>query len=751
MGWTLLLALVLALGLALLAALARRRELAQLRATLGERERAERHGSARAALRHPVVDLSRCLGCGTCVAACPEEGVLALVHGQAAVVHGARCVGHAACERECPVGAITVTQGDLSQRRDVPVIDARLEAVGTPGLFLAGEVTAHALIHTAVAHGTAVAAEVGRRAQAGRACASEGALDLVIVGAGPAGLACSLEAKRLGLSFVTLDQADGPGGTVATYPRRKLVVSQPLELPLYGPLPRASYTKEELVGLWREIAADQALPIHGGEVFEGLERTEGETFRVRTQAGTYEARHVCLALGRRGTPRKLGVPGEELPKVAYSLLDASSYQGRRVLVVGGGDGAVETALGLAEQPGNEVLIAYRGEGFFRIRQRSAERLERYLAAGKLRVLFSSRVVAIGAEHVELAYATPEGEVTTRIPNDDVFVMAGGVAPFELLGRSGVSFDPALRPATRLPGEQGTGLVTALAAALVLALACLAFALWHADYYLLPAEARPEHAKHAWLRPGRALGLGFGLAALGLVGVNLLYLLRRAQRPRFPVWRLGSLKAWMTSHIATGVLAFLCAALHAGLAPRDTVGGHGLGALFVLIASGAVGRYFYAYVPRAANGRELALNEVKAELARLDASFAGEQAGFRTSARGAVLGLAERGQWGASFTTRLLALAGVQRELRRALARIAADGARLGVAPERVRATLRLARHAHRTALMAAHYEDLRCLAASWRWLHRWVAALMLLLVALHVLYALAYGAHAPFAGLGGER
>lgn len=239
MSWTLLLALVLALGVALFAALARRNELRRMEQRVADRERAVRHGSAQAQLQHPVVDLSRCLGCGTCVAACPEDGVLELVHGQALVVNGARCVGHAACERECPVGAITVTIANLAERTDVPVLDERLEAVGTPGLFLAGELTARALIKTAIEQGTRVAGEVARRVASEPSFDAE-TLDLCIVGAGPAGLACALEAKRLGLRFVVLEQEAQIGGTVAKYPRRKLVVTRPVAMPLHGAIPQGT-------------------------------------------------------------------------------------------------------------------------------------------------------------------------------------------------------------------------------------------------------------------------------------------------------------------------------------------------------------------------------------------------------------------------------------------------------------------------------------------------------------------------------
>ena len=752
MSWTLLVVLVLALGIALCAALLRRRELERMREHVADRDRAVRAGAQKAQLQHPVVDLSRCLGCGKCVNACPEEGVLAMVHGQAAVVNGARCTGVAACERECPVGAIQVTLTELDERRDVPALTAELEAVGTPGLFLAGEVTAHALIKTAVEHGTAVANVVGRRVRANaprslvaheaRVPVASGALggitdeerlhDLVVVGAGPAGLACSLEAKRLALDCVTIDQDASLGGTVAKYPRRKLVLTQPVELPLHGRLERTTYAKEELIELWNAIADTNGLDIRHGASFQALERDADGVFTVRSDRGTWRARHVCLAIGRRGTPVTLGVPGEDAPKVAYGLVDAQSYQGRRVLVVGGGDSAVETALALAEQPGNEVTLSYRREAFFRVRARNEHRLAEAVAAGRIRTVLSSRVLGIQSRSVDLE----SGGRIERIANDDVFVLAGGVAPFPLLERSGVSFDPAMRPKPRPIEEQGTGLVRALAIGFGLALAALAWAIVHADYYALPMEARPESDKHLWLRPSLGLGLALGIASTALVAVNLLYLARRAEWWKL---RFGTLRAWMTSHVATGVLALLCAVLHGGMAPRDTVGGHALWAMVVLFVSGAVGRYVYAWVPRAANGRELELDEVRLRADRLARSFGAGQEAWSERVRAEIARTIDTSQWKSGIPGRLLALVAGDRALRGTRARLEREGAAMGVTPDRIRSTLALAREAHRTALAVAHFEDLRALVNGWRYVHRWVALMLVVLVVLHVVNALLYG------------
>jgi thioredoxin reductase/ferredoxin len=739
MSWMLLVTLLVVLALALAASWHRRVDLQRQRRALEERHEAAARRDAAAPVQVPAIDLDRCLGCGTCVTACPEDGVLQLVHGQAAVVNAAACVGHARCVAECPVGAVTLTQGDVAARDDVPALDGSLQAVGVDGLYLVGEITARSLIRNAVAQGAQVAATIAERLADGSA-AAPGVHDVVIVGAGPGGLACALASRQHGLDFVLLDQEPVVGGTVAKYPRRKLVLTEPIELPLHGRLPRREYHKEELVELWGRLARQHALPFRGAVRFDRAERLADGTFAVHTDQGVLRARCVVLAVGRRGVPRRLDVPGEELPHVAYSLLDAAAYRGRRVVVVGGGDSAVETALALAEQPDNTVTLVYRQERFVRIRRRNRERLEASLAAGRIESLLGTEVTAIGDQHVELSpRAAGDGGVALQLRADDVFVMIGGTTPFAALAASGVSFDPADRPAAPVGPvpAAGGGLLPALAVAFVAAAAATGFVWWHRDYYLLSTAARAADPQHALLRPDRSLGLWFGLAAAAAVLANLAYLLRRQQW--FGV-RFGSLAAWMTAHVGTGVLAVVLALLHAAMAPRQTTGGWAFWALLGLLLTGAVGRWFYAWLPRSTNGRELRLDALREQLAAATAS-AGD-VGFAQAARVDVEALLERRQWHASWPGRVLALVGLQWDLWRTLRRLRRQAAAAGVAPAALADVLLRTRSAHAAAVALAHLEDLRALMGTWRWLHRWLALFMVLILLLHVVSAIVRGVFA---------
>jgi thioredoxin reductase (NADPH) len=409
-------------------------------------------GMDKAMGQYPLVDAGACIGCRTCVAACPEGDVLGIVMGKAVVINGARCIGHGKCGEACPVGAIRVGLGDITKRDDIPLLDEHNQT-NVPGLWIAGELSGFALINNAVDQGRNViehiAATDGPRSDAG----DPDLLDVLVVGAGPAGMSAGLVAGEHDLRCLILDQ-QGAGGTILQYPRRKLVMVQPVEIPRLGRLPRHEYRKEELLEIWEELYTNYGLDIRTGVRVTGVSGEMGD-FSVATTAGEFRARHVVLALGRRGTPRKLNVPGEDLAKVAYKLIDAEAYAGRKVLVVGGGDSAVEAAIGLSNQKGCRVTVSYRKPELMRIKQRNADRIAPLIADGTIDFRGGTTVQSIHADKVVLE--GPRGVVD--VPNDDVFILAGGIPPFGFLRELGIRFggdqlDPVPAPGTLPQGTTG---------------------------------------------------------------------------------------------------------------------------------------------------------------------------------------------------------------------------------------------------------------------------------------------------------
>ncbi len=381
---------------------------------------------------HPVVDALKCIGCGTCVKVCPEQPehhVLGLIHGKAALVSPADCIGHGACRAACPVDAIQLVFGTESRGVELPRVSPWFES-NVPGVFLAGEIGGMGLIRNAIEQGRQAVEEI--RARRPR---DPSRLDLVIVGAGPAGFAASLAALERGLRFVTLEQ-DSLGGCIYQYPRGKIVMTQPAMLPIAGPMRLKSTSKEELLGFMRDVERRVGLEIRYRERVSAI-RAEKDGFRVTSTGAEYRATSVLLAIGRRGTPRKLGVTGEDLPKVTYRLIEPEQYRGCRVLVVGGGDSALEAAASVAEAgAGARVTLAHRGDAFARAKARNRERVARAESEGSLEVLFRSKVDAIEERTVVIDADGSRREIA----NDAVIVSAGGVLPAEFLRSIGVEID-----------------------------------------------------------------------------------------------------------------------------------------------------------------------------------------------------------------------------------------------------------------------------------------------------------------------
>jgi thioredoxin reductase/ferredoxin len=431
--------MILYLGFALILALAlldqwrrhRRRELAALEAT----RRVGLQAGAGPLGQHPHIDTDWCIGCGGCVAACPEGDVLQVLAGKAALVNGSKCIGHGLCAEACPTGAIEIVMASPAMTGDLPRLTPEFEST-VENLFIAGELSGLALIKNAINQGRDCVDRIAARLPALRARrpVAGPAADLTIIGAGPAGLSAALRASEKRLSYFWLE-AGQFGGTVANYPRQKLVMTSPVELPVLGRFRKLEIAKEELLATWQAAAAKAGLEVRTGERVEDLRRDGDGRFVVKTAKGEYRSQAVVMAIGRRGSPRKLGIPGEDLPHVMYSLLDAEAYRGKRVVVIGGGDSAVEAALGLAIQPGNRVILSYRRREFTRLKTRNEGRLAEAVRAGRLETVMSSQPVAIRRDAVVLRI----GEATREVPADYVWIFAGGTSPREFLERIGVGF------------------------------------------------------------------------------------------------------------------------------------------------------------------------------------------------------------------------------------------------------------------------------------------------------------------------
>ncbi len=373
---------------------------------------------------HPVFDPVRCLGSGSCVKACPE-GAIGIIKGKGHLVKPAVCIGHGACRASCPHDAITLVFGTARRGMDIPQVNPEFET-NVPGIFIAGELGGMGLIRKAVEQGRQAIETISKRKRNGSS------LDVVIIGAGPAGIAASLGALERKLKFVTLEQEDSLGGTVYHYPRNKLVMTAPMQLPILGKVKMSEISKEALLEFWQGVVKKTGLKVNFSERMETITRA-GDSFTIKTSRGTYNTKAVLLAIGRRGTPRKLEVPGEELPKVVYRLIDPEQYRNQCVLVVGGGDSALEAALALANEPGTTVMLSYRGESFGRVKEKNRQRLQETEQRGRIKVLLQSNVRKIDPEMVVLDHAGKMLEVK----NDAVIVSAGGVLPTPFLKEIGV--------------------------------------------------------------------------------------------------------------------------------------------------------------------------------------------------------------------------------------------------------------------------------------------------------------------------
>ncbi len=393
------------------------------------REAAIESGLTQPATLHPIVDPVLCIGCRSCWLACPEQSVLGMIGGKAELVEPTNCISHGACEEACPVNAITRVFGTKERGVDIPVVKPNFET-NVPGIYIAGELGGMGLIRNAIEQGRQAMESIRHLDGLG----NKSRQDVIIIGAGPAGFAASLTALQYKMHFLTLEQ-ETLGGSVAHYPRSKLVMTAPVKLPVVGKMKFNETTKEELLAFWQEVERKSGLKNHYEERAEKIVPL-GDGFELNTTRGVYQTRAVLLAIGRQGTPRKLDVPGENLPKVVYRFIDPEQYRGKRVLVVGGGDSALEAVTSIAEEPDTVVTISYRGEAFNRAKEKNRQKVGASEATGRLKVLMSSNVQSIGERSVRLE----QNQKLLDIDNDAVVVSVGGILATVFLKEIGIKVE-----------------------------------------------------------------------------------------------------------------------------------------------------------------------------------------------------------------------------------------------------------------------------------------------------------------------
>jgi thioredoxin reductase (NADPH) len=382
--------------------------------------------------QHPHIDTTYCIGCAACTTVCPEGDVLAMLGGKAVIVNGYKCIGHSLCAEVCPVGAITMVMASPSMGADMACLTPEYET-SIKNLFIVGELGGLALIKNAINQGRGCIDNITKRDVAlGSRRSTPGVYDVLIVGAGPAGISASLRAIENKLNYVTVDEGE-MGGTVAKYPRQKLVMTSPVEFPMHGKFKKTELSKDELLAFWNKVLERADFKFCKGEKVEDIKKGEDGIFTVVTTKSPYRAHTVVLALGKSGSPRKLGVKGEELPKVMYRLIEADHYINKRILVIGGGDSAVEAAMGLGHQVGNQVTLSYRKEAFSRLKERNSQRVQESIRKGKVKVIFNSNPVEFRQDSVVLEVSGK----TQVIPNDYVWIFAGGDPPTAFLKKIGV--------------------------------------------------------------------------------------------------------------------------------------------------------------------------------------------------------------------------------------------------------------------------------------------------------------------------
>lgn len=686
--------------------------------------RVKQEGRTDAPTLHPIIDPDKCIGSLSCTAVCPEGDILGVVDGKAALINPSACIGHGKCSVECPVNAIELVFGSAKRGIDLPEVNEFFET-SRPGVHIVGELGGMGLIKNAITQGLQVARHLGPVLKAQQ---RDGIDDVVVVGAGPSGLATALGLKEQGLKFRVVEQ-ETFGGTISHYPRQKVVMSEKVQLPFYGSFGASLISKEELLESWEEACAKADIRVNTGVKVEKVEGEDGN-FTIRTASGSLKAKKVVLAIGRRGSPRKLGVPGDDLPKVTYRLIDAQQYEGARVMVVGGGDAALEAAIQIAEESDAEVVLSYRQPEFGKAREANKRKFKELVEQGRVHAFMASTLKEVRPEAVLLEKG---GKVLT-LPNDFIIACLGGELPTEFLTKMGVGMTKLHGESLGAKAKRGSALqekqekkerrlsfgLFVLGALIVAALFVVGW-----DYYRVPVAERLQHPAHKLLRPAGTWGHGVGIVATVVMMSNFLYAVRK---------RWGRLKGfstirtWLTFHQFVGFLSPLVIVFHAAFQSRNHLATLTAASLSVVVLTGIVGRYIYGLVPTGEQ-REGALDELSKRWHRLSERLGTAAAALQVPAQVEPLIASAVGPPPQTSLTKFLFTLPFQRVAdRRQLRQVSAAFPSEEAARDFHDSFIRL----RTLQAQVSFFRSLKVLLAGWRVFHVVLAVLLVVLIAAHI-------------------
>jgi thioredoxin reductase/NAD-dependent dihydropyrimidine dehydrogenase PreA subunit len=690
---------------------------------------------------YPLINPDICIGSFSCLNACPEGDILGIVDARPLLVMPSHCIGHGKCAAECPVGAIRLVIGTSERGVDLPEVDEFFES-SRPGVHVVGELGGMGLIRNAMTQGV----QLGRRLSSTMTRKTMAkAVDVAIVGSGPAGIATALALSEGGLTFRMLEQQTF-GGTVAQYPRQKVVMTETVELPIVGRFGKKTISKESLMEKWFHISKTAKLKIEEGVKVTGIEGRD-ERFAVQTNKGPVYARKVVLATGRRGSPRKLGVPGEDLPKVAYRLIDPEQYTDCSVLVVGGGDSALEAAIQLANESSAQVSLSYRGSGFGKCRQANRQQIDALVAKGRIQLFLESEVKQIKPETVEMTVA----KKPFTLENDYVLCCLGGELPLEFLKNCDVRLKRFHGEALNEARGEGGAVVSRAGSArsdrerkhkiFVTALFAIGFAviaglwLFGEAYYVLPKAARLKSPMHPFFKPSGLWGHGVGIVATAVMMLNYTYALRKRWRGLKGV---GDIRYWMDFHVFVGSLSPLVIAFHAAFQSNNVVATSTAASMAVLVSTGLIGRFLVSLVPQR-EGKLIDLAELEQQVRGLKGQLMALLAGARetmsldTLLEPALAGVGSGNPFAlaVAFPRQMI---GINLRLRQVKDHFPSE--------QQYEDFARSATRLGRLGIQVSFYATLRRYLAVWRVLHVGVSLFMVVMIVAHIALSL-YVGYAP--------